>query len=101
MQGQDEGHDEGHSEVRARLGGAQRVLIHGVTGSGKTTLARRLSAVTGLPWSESDAETWLPGWQQRPLAEQRERIAALCARDRWILDSAYSTCSTSCCLASS
>lgn len=67
------------------------MLIHGVTGSGKTTLARRLSEVTGLPWTESDAETWLPGWQQRPLTEQRERIAALCARDRWILDSGYAT----------
>jgi adenylate kinase family enzyme len=67
------------------------VLVHGVTGSGKTHLARHLSAVTGLPWIESDAEAWLPGWRQRPLAHQRERIATICARDRWILDSAYST----------
>jgi len=65
------------------------VLIHGVTGSGKTSLARRLSALTGLPWIESDAEVWLPGWRQRPVAEQRERMAALCAQERWILDNAY------------
>ncbi len=70
--------------------GARRVLLHGVTGSGKTTLAQRLSTVTGLPWIEADAVNWLPGWQQRPRDEQRRRIEALCAREEWILDSAYS-----------
>ena len=71
------------------LRGAQRVLLHGVTGSGKTTLARRLSDVTGLPWTEADTVNWLPGWQQRALEDQRERITALCSQDAWILDSAY------------
>ena len=71
------------------LGGARRVLLHGVTGSGKTTLARRLSQLTGLPWTEADSVNWLPGWQQRPLVEQRARVEAVCAQDAWILDSAY------------
>lgn len=73
------------------LQGARRLLLHGVTGSGKTTLARRLSELTGLPWTEADAVNWLPGWQQRPLPEQRAMIEAVCAEDGWILDSAYST----------
>ena len=34
--------------------GARRVLIYGVTGSGKTTLAEKLSTVTSLPWYSVD-----------------------------------------------
>ena len=44
------------------LGGARRVLIYGVTGSGKTTLAKELSELTSLPWYSVDDMTWEPGW---------------------------------------
>ena len=71
------------------LGGARRILLHGVTGSGKTTLAARLGALTGIAWTEADSVTWQPGWVQHPEAEQRRRIAELCAQESWILDSAY------------
>lgn len=69
--------------------GVQRVLIYGVTGSGKTTLAARLSAITGLPWHAVDELTWEPGWVGVPDDVQCERIAAICAGDEWILDTAY------------
>jgi adenylate kinase family enzyme len=68
-----------------------RVLIYGVTGSGKSTLADRLSAATGIPWHHVDDLTWEPGWVQVPVEEQRRRIEAICAGDRWILDTAYVT----------
>lgn len=67
----------------------RRVLVYGVTGSGKTTAARRLSEVTGIPWTDVDSLTWEPGWVEVPTEVQRERIAALCAGDEWILDAAY------------
>ncbi len=60
---------------------ADRVLIYGVTGSGKTTMARQLAERTGLPWHSVDDLTWEPGWIGVPADEQR----------RWILDSAYSS----------
>lgn len=69
--------------------GARRILIYGVTGSGKTTLAARLSAVSGLPWHSVDDLTWEPGWKVVPLDEQRRRIGAICAGEEWILDTAY------------
>ncbi|MCW5941472.1 MAG: hypothetical protein KIS66_04525 [Fimbriimonadaceae bacterium] len=67
----------------------RRVLVYGVTGSGKTTAARRLSEVTGLPWTEVDTLTWEPGWVEVPIEVQRARIAEICAGEAWILDSAY------------
>jgi adenylate kinase family enzyme len=70
---------------------ADRILIYGVTGSGKTTLALQLAERTGLPWHAVDDLTWEPGWVGVPPDEQQRRIAAICAGERWILDSAYST----------
>ncbi|MDX6275327.1 MAG: hypothetical protein QOJ92_2537 [Frankiales bacterium] len=67
-----------------------RVLVYGVTGSGKTTLAGRLSEVSGLPWHQADDLTWLPGWVEVPTDKQRATFATICAGDRWILDTAYS-----------
>lgn len=70
-------------------GVASRVLIYGVTGSGKTTLARKLAEHTGLPWHSVDELTWEPGWVEVPADEQRRRIERICAEERWILDTAY------------
>jgi len=71
------------------LGGATRLLVYGVTGSGKTTLAERISRTTSLPWHLVDDLTWEPGWVEVPLEDQRRKISAICAQDAWILDTAY------------
>jgi adenylate kinase family enzyme len=68
---------------------ANRILVYGVTGSGKTTLARRIAERTGLPFQEMDTLTWEPGWITVPLEEQRHRVAAVCAEPRWVIDTAY------------
>jgi adenylate kinase family enzyme len=69
----------------------RKILVYGVTGSGKTTMAERISRVTGLRWHSVDDLTWEPGWVAVPSEEQRRRIAAICAGDEWILDSGYSS----------
>ncbi|MFX0537823.1 adenylate kinase [Ornithinimicrobium sp. Y1847] len=70
--------------------GAQRILFYGVTGSGKSTAATRAGKVLGLPVHLVDDEIgWLPGWQERDRAEQRELATALAAQPAWVLDSAY------------
>jgi adenylate kinase family enzyme len=66
-----------------------RILVYGVTGSGKTALAERISARTGTPWHSVDDLTWEPGWVAVPDDEQRRRIEAICAGERWVLDTAY------------
>lgn len=71
------------------LGGARRILVYGVTGSGKSTTAATIGRRTGLPAHAVDDLTWEPGWVMVPPEEQRRRIAAICAQDAWVLDSAY------------
>lgn len=66
-----------------------RILIYGVTGSGKTTLARRMGELTGLPWHSVDDLTWQPNWVVVPIDEQRRRIDEIRAGEEWILDNAY------------
>ena len=63
--------------------------MYGVTGSGKSTVAAQISAATGIPWHSVDDLTWEPGWVPVDDEEQRRRIAVICARPAWILDSAY------------
>ena len=71
-------------------GGPQRILLYGVTGSGKTMLARRIGSVLGLPWHSVDDEVgWLPGWVERPRDEQRALISQIVSSEAWVLDTAY------------
>ncbi|MEI8281487.1 MAG: hypothetical protein WCG75_03685 [Armatimonadota bacterium] len=84
---------EAESRKFLHLGGDRgpyrRVLIYGVTGSGKTTAARHLADLMGFAWTEVDALMWNPGWDFVPLDVQRERIEAICSQDEWILDAGY------------
>jgi len=66
-----------------------RVLVHGVTGSGKSTAALAIGARTGHPVTLVDELTWLPGWVPVDGEVQRELIGEVVAGERWLLDSAY------------
>ena len=66
------------------------MLIYGVTGSGKTTLARAVAERTGLPFHCVDDLTWQPGWVAVSGPEQRRLITEVCAGERWIIDHGYS-----------
>ncbi len=76
-------------EDGAVTGLPSRVLLYGVTGSGKSTAARRVAEVSGLPLVEADEVCWEPGWLQVPSEEQRRRLTEICAGERWVLDTAY------------
>lgn len=69
--------------------GARRILVYGVTGSGKSTAATRIADRTGLPLALADELTWEPGWVPVSDERQREVFAAITAGDRWVLDTAY------------
>jgi adenylate kinase family enzyme len=67
----------------------QRILVMGSCGSGKSTFARRLSAITGIPVVSIDALFWKPGWVESDKAEFRERLADVARQPRWIMDGNY------------
>lgn len=66
-----------------------RILVYGVTGSGKSTAAARIAAATGLPLTLVDELTWLPGWVPVDAEEQRRVIGDITRGERWVLDSSY------------
>jgi hypothetical protein len=61
------------------------VLVGGISGAGKTTLARRIAAHRGLPHIEMDALFHGPGWTERPTFVQD--VAELAATEQWVFDS--------------
>lgn len=65
-----------------------RILVNGTSGAGKTTLAHRISGVTGLPYTEIDGLYHGPGWT--PREEFAADVAALAAGERWITEWQYS-----------
>ncbi|MEM1079181.1 MAG: AAA family ATPase [Pseudomonadota bacterium] len=75
------------TEARARLATAQRVLVFGVSGGGKSTLSASIERAYGLPHTSIDRDIrWLPGWQLRDRAEQRKLTEGFVAQDRWVID---------------
>jgi hypothetical protein len=63
-----------------------RVVILGRGGAGKSTAARRLGELTGLPVIELDGRFWGPGPTAMPKAEWARVQAELARADRWIMD---------------
>ena len=43
----------------------QRIVVLGVTGSGKTTFGRKLGDLLGIPSTDLDDLHWLPGWKKQ------------------------------------
>jgi adenylate kinase family enzyme len=64
----------------------KRVAIFGNAGGGKSTLARELAAITGLPLHVIDKLQFRPGGQPVPHEEYLREHAALLALDEWIID---------------
>jgi adenylate kinase family enzyme len=64
----------------------QRVVMLGRGAAGKSTLARRLGAVTGLPVVELDAHFWTPGLHPSSPRRWAEVQEGLAAEPRWIMD---------------
>ena len=69
----------------------RRVEVVGPSCSGKTTTARRLAAVLGVPYIELDALHHEAGWTEASAEVLQERVhAALdAAPDGWVVDGTY------------
>jgi adenylate kinase family enzyme len=64
----------------------KKVAVFGNTGGGKSTLARRLAEVTGLPLYPLDTIQFRAGGGEVPHEEYLKMHTELLSRDRWIID---------------
>jgi adenylate kinase family enzyme len=69
----------------------QRILVMGSSGSGKSTFAQQLSAITGIPMVSLDALYWKPGWVPSDNAEFDARVTDVAHQPRWIIDGNYTS----------
>ena len=68
----------------------ERVSVIGNSGSGKTTLGRKLAGLLDVPFTELDGIFHQAGWTELPTEQFRERVSAVVAGDRWVVDGNYS-----------
>ncbi|MBW4515031.1 MAG: adenylate kinase [Timaviella obliquedivisa GSE-PSE-MK23-08B] len=68
----------------------QRISIVGTTGSGKTTLAKKVAETCELPHVELDQLQWEPNWTAVPVNIFQERVRLALEGDRWVVDGNYS-----------
>ena len=67
----------------------RRIVVIGTSGSGKTTMARAIAGMLGVPHVELDALHWEPNWTEASLEVFRERVALALGHDAWSVDGNY------------
>jgi adenylate kinase family enzyme len=68
----------------------RRVAVVGVSGSGKTTVGRRLAGSLEVPFVELDSIFHQPRWTELPSDEFRKRVGEALTADGWVVDGNYS-----------
>ncbi|MDP5308298.1 AAA family ATPase [Paracoccus spongiarum] len=68
----------------------RRVMVVGGPGSGKSWLAGRLAAISGLPVYHMDQIHWQPGWVEREPLEKDLLTRMIHARPEWIFEGGHS-----------
>ena len=66
-----------------------RAAVVGVTGSGKTTFARRLAGQFDIPHVELDGLYWAPRWTPRPTEVFSALVAEALFPEAWVADGNY------------
>lgn len=69
----------------------KRINIIGGPGTGKTTLAEKLSKILALPVCHIDGIHYLPNWQIRDKERRDAIILQKIEEEKWILDGIYTT----------
>ncbi len=64
-------------------------MIIGCGGAGKSTLARKLEEMLGLPLVHLDQAYWKPNWEDRDKEEWGQIVTQLADQKEWILDGNY------------
>ncbi|MFZ0012995.1 MAG: adenylate kinase, partial [Acidimicrobiia bacterium] len=68
-----------------------RVVVVGSSGSGKTTIARKIHQLANLPLLEMDAVMHERGWNATPDEEFLTRLSEFARQNRWVMDGNYTS----------
>ncbi|MFE8118629.1 shikimate kinase [Brenneria goodwinii] len=66
-----------------------KINVVGTSGSGKSTIAKRLAQRLDVPYIEMDALFWRENWQETPDSEFFPRLETALAQEHWVLDGNY------------
>jgi adenylate kinase family enzyme len=69
----------------------RRVSVVGTSGAGKSTLSRALAGALDAECLELDSVFHQPGWVPLPREEFRQRVTAVVAGERWVIDGNYTS----------
>jgi len=64
----------------------KRIVVVGVSASGKSTFARKLAAKTNLPLTHIDAVMWKPGWDYIGDEATVRRLKEISQQGEWIIE---------------
>ncbi|MQB43127.1 AAA family ATPase [Rhizobium sp. ICMP 5592] len=74
------------------LKSAERILVIGCSGGGKSTLSQKIGERFGLVYVSLDRDVrWLPGWAERDEIERKRIIVEKAQEERWIMDGTNTT----------
>ena len=68
-----------------------RAVVIGSSGSGKTTVARRLAAALEVPFLEMDSVFHREGWNSTPDGEFQAILDHFTSGERWVVDGNYTS----------
>ncbi len=68
---------------------ADKIIVIGCPGSGKSTFSRKLHEITGIPIYHLDMMYWNPDRTTVDKSVFRERLCTAMQNDRWIIDGNY------------
>lgn len=66
-----------------------RIMIIGCGGSGKSTFAQKLHALSGIRLIHLDKHFWKPNWVESDKVEWQEKVEELSDAESWIIDGNY------------
>ncbi len=81
--------DSKSQETRPHPSLGRRIAVIGMTATGKSTLARRLARLLGVPHVELDGIVHGPNWVDLSTEEFRARTAEALSGDGWVVDGNY------------
>ncbi len=68
----------------------KRIAVIGTSGCGKTTLGKRIAHKLGVPYTDLDDLTWLPGWQKRAQEDFDRLLIETTEKEAWVFAGNFS-----------